>query len=132
MHCRYKNMLSLIRLTILLFTLMTGSVIAADSKGNYQVMGLGKSSCKAFIASDAEGKAFFYSWLAGYMTAYNRIENDTYSILGQSKKLANLEGWLQDYCHLNPTLDFSNAIHKLLIKLNYTRVKRKPSEFLVK
>tara|TARA_B110000977_G_scaffold21845_1_gene26227 strand:- start:27474 stop:27851 length:378 start_codon:yes stop_codon:yes gene_type:complete len=125
-------MLSLIRLTILLFTLMTGSVIAADSKGNYQVMGLGKSSCKAFIASDAEGKAFFYSWLAGYMTAYNRIENDTYSILGQSKKLANLEGWLQDYCHLNPTLDFSNAIHKLLIKLNYTRVKRKPSEFLVK
>jgi|TARA_B110000908_G_scaffold159136_1_gene201004 hypothetical protein len=111
---------------------MTGSVIAADSKGNYQVMGLGKSSCKAFIASDAEGKAFFYSWLAGYMTAYNRIENDTYSILGQSKKLANLEGWLQDYCHLNPTLDFSNAIHKLLIKLNYTRVKRKPSEFLVK
>ena len=125
-------MLSLIRLTILLFTLMTGSVIAADSKGNYQVMGLGKSSCKAFIASDAEGKAFFYSWLAGYMTAYNRIENDTYSILGRSKKLANLEGWLQDYCHLNPTLDFSNAIHKLLIKLNYTRVKRKPSEFLVK
>ena len=125
-------MMSLIRLTILLFTLMTGSVIAADSKGNYQVMGLGKSSCKAFIASDAEGKAFFYSWLAGYMTAYNRIENDTYSILGQSKKLANLEGWLQDYCHLNPTLDFSNAIHKLLIKLNYTRVKRKPSEFLVK
>ncbi|MDG0995890.1 MAG: HdeA/HdeB family chaperone [Gammaproteobacteria bacterium] len=125
-------MLSLLRLTILLFTLMTGSVIAADSMGNYQVMGLGKSSCKAFIASDAEGKAFFYSWLAGYMTAYNRIENDTYSILGRSKKLANLEGWLQDYCHLNPTLDFSNAIHKLLIKLNYTRVKRKPSEFLVK
>ena len=118
----------LFRLILLLLILSIVPANAADSNKDYKVMGLGKTSCKAFVASDAEGKAFFYSWLAGYMTAYNRIENDTYSILGPSKKLGNIEGWLQDYCHLNPTIDFSDAIHKLLIKLHYSRIIRKPTK----
>jgi len=116
------------RLRCLLFVVMIGTASAADSNGRYQVLGLGHTSCKAFVASDAEGRAYFFSWLAGYMTAYNRLENDTYSILGQSKKLANIEGWLQDYCHLNPSLDFSDAIHKLLIKLHYSRTTSKPNK----
>jgi len=118
----------LFRLILLLLILSIVPANAADSNKDYKVMGLGQTSCKAFVASDAEGKAFFYSWLAGYMTAYNRIENDTYSILGPSKKLGNIEGWLQDYCHLNPTIDFSDAIHKLLIKLHYSRIIRKPTK----
>jgi len=123
-----SRILMLFRLTLLLVVLSTASASAANSNEHYQVMGLGHTSCKAFVASDAEGKAFFYSWLAGYMTAYNRLEKDTYSILGQSKKLANIEGWLQDYCHLNPTIDFSDAIHKLLIKLHYSRIIHKPTK----
>ena len=123
-----SRILMLFHLTLLLFVLSTASVSAADSNEHYQVMGLGHTSCKAFVASDAEGKAFFYSWLAGYMTAYNRLKKDTYSILGQSKKLPNIEGWLQDYCHLNPAVDFSDAIHKLLIKLHYARIIRKPTK----
>ena len=123
-----SRILMLFHLTLLLFVLSTASVSAADSNEHYQVMGLGHTSCKAFVASDAEGKAFFYSWLAGYMTAYNRLKKDTYSILGQSKKLTNIEGWLQDYCHLNPAVDFSDAIHKLLFKLHYARIIRKPTK----
>jgi len=87
-----SRILMLFRLTLLLVVLSTASASAADSNEHYQVMGLGHTSCKAFVASDAEGKAFFYSWLAGYMTAYNRLEKDTYSILGQSKKTSQYRG----------------------------------------
>lgn len=120
------HIMTSVRLACFLFVLFIGSASAADSNGDYQVMGLGQSSCKAFISSDAEGKAFFYSWLAGYMTAYNRIEENTYSILARSKNLTYIEGWLQDYCYLNPSKDFFDATHKLLIKMSYSRIKRKP------
>ena len=58
-------MMSLIRLTILLFTLMTGSVIAADSKGNYQVMAWERVAVKLLLQVMQKVKhSSIVGWLA--------------------------------------------------------------------
>lgn len=98
---------------------------AADDTGQYLTMGLGNLSCKSFLNEDEEGAAYYLSWLAGYMTAYNHLAEDTYSILGKTKTIGQLESWLRDYCTVNGDQTFEYAIRNLLRNLKYFRVKQK-------
>ena len=101
------------------------SADAADDTGQYFIMGLGNSSCNAYLAEDPEGVAYYLSWLAGYMTKYNHLEEDTYSILGTSKDVNQIESWLRDYCTVNGTESFESAARNLLRNLKYFRLKKK-------
>jgi hypothetical protein len=98
---------------------------AADDTGQYLTMGLGNLSCKSFLSEDEEGAAYYLSWLAGYMTAYNHLEEDTYSILGETKTIEQVESWLRDYCTVNGDETFEKAIRNLLRNLKYFRTKQK-------
>jgi hypothetical protein len=89
-------------------------------------MGLGNLSCKSFLNEDEEGAAYYLSWLAGYMTAYNHLSEDTYSILGKTKTIEQIESWLRDYCTINGDKTFESAIRNLLRNLQYFRIKQKP------
>ena len=102
------------------------SPLADDNTGQYQVMGLGNASCNAYLSEDKEGAAYFTSWLAGYMTAYNHLSEDTYSILGKSKDILHIQSWLRDYCTVNGTESFESAVLNLLKNLKYFRQKQKP------
>lgn len=110
---------------ILLFLLNT-SVIAKDDTGQYLVMGLGNLSCKSFLIENDDGAAYYLSWLAGYMTAYNHLHEDTYSILGETKTIDQIESWLRDYCTINGDEKFESAILSLLKNLKFFRLKQKP------
>ena len=98
---------------------------AADDTGNYLTMGLGNASCKSFLNEDDEGAAYYLSWLAGYMTAYNFTQEDTYSILGETKTVAQVESWLRDYCTINGEETFEQAARNLLRNLKYFRLKQR-------
>ena len=99
---------------------------AADDTGQYLVMGLGNSSCDAFLSEDALGAAYYMSWLAGYLTTYNQLQKDTYSIIGESKDVQQIESWLRDYCTVNGAETFESAARNLLRNLKYFRLKKKP------
>lgn len=98
---------------------------AADQAGQYLVMGLGNSSCKSFLNEDDEGAAYYISWLAGYMSSYNHLAEDTYSVLGASKSVIELETWLRDYCALNGAETFESATRNLIRNLRLFRLKSK-------
>ncbi len=104
---------------------MISSSYAADDTGNYLTMGLGNASCKSFLSEDDDGAAYYLSWLAGYMTAYNFSQEDTYSILGETKTVAQVESWLRDYCTVNGNESFEQAVRNLLRNLKYFRIKQR-------
>ena len=106
-------------------TLITANTVAhsADETGQYLIMGLGNASCESFIAEDELGQAYYLSWLAGYMTAYNYTQEETYSILGESKTVTQIESWLVDYCTVNPNEKFESATRNLLRNLKFSRSK---------
>ena len=115
------------RLLVLTFLIATNpSSHAADDTGQYLTMGLGNLSCKSFLNEDEEGAAYYLSWLAGYMTAYNHLSEDTYSIVGKTKTIEQIESWLRDYCTINGDKTFESAIRNLLRNLQYFRIKQKP------
>ena len=114
-----------ISILIVLPCLFYGPVFSADDTGQYLTMGLGNSTCKSFLSEDELGAAYYLSWLAGYMTAYNFIQQETYSILGKSKDIHQVESWLRDYCVSNSTETFESASRKLLRSLKYFRIKQK-------
>ncbi len=97
---------------------------AADDAGQYLVLGLGNLSCKSFLYEDEEGAAYYLSWLAGYITAYNQLSENTYSVLGKAKTIGQIESWLFDYCTINNDETFENAIRNLLRNLKYSRIKQ--------
>ena len=99
---------------------------AADENGQYLVMGLGNSSCKSFLNEDEAGAAYYISWLAGYMSSYNHTTEDTYSVLGATKSVLELETWLRDYCAFNGAESFENAARNLIRNLRLFRIKTKP------
>ncbi|MFK7793764.1 MAG: HdeA/HdeB family chaperone [Gammaproteobacteria bacterium] len=101
------------------------SAYAADDTGQYLTMGLGNLSCKSFLSEDEEGAAYYLSWLAGYMTAYNHLAEETYSIMGKTKTIGQIESWLRDYCTVNGDETFESATRNLLRNLKYFRVKQK-------
>ncbi len=98
---------------------------AADSTGQYLTMGLGNLSCKSFLSEDDEGAAYYLSWLAGYMTAHNYLQEDTYSVLGKTKTIGQIESWLRDYCTVNGDETFESAIRNLLRNLKFFRIKQR-------
>ena len=110
---------------ILFLSFIYATSFAADDTGRYLTMGLGNSSCKSFLSEDDLGAAYYLSWLAGYMTAYNFSEEDTYSILGETKTVNQVESWLRDYCTVNGEETFESAVRNLLRNLKYFRVKQK-------
>ena len=125
-----NSCLNLTKLTILIVSLNIGFLIpwlsfAADDTGNYLTMGLGNSSCKSFLNEDDNGAAYYLSWLAGYMTAYNYSQEDTYSILGETKTVTQVESWLRDYCTVNGDETFEEAVRNLLRNLKYFRTKQR-------
>lgn len=113
-------------LLLLFFLLWVNPIThAADDTNQYLTMGLGNLSCKSFLNEDEEGAAYYLSWLAGYMTAYNHLAEDTYSILGETKTIGQIESWLRDYCTVNGDETFESATRNLLRNLKYFRVKQK-------
>jgi hypothetical protein len=122
----YKwNKFSSILLVLTIFIATNPLSHAADDTGQYLTMGLGNLSCKSFLSEDEEGAAYYLSWLAGYMTAYNHLSEDTFSILGKTKTIGQVESWLRDYCTINGDETFESAIRNLLRNLKYFRTKKK-------
>jgi hypothetical protein len=48
------------------------------------------------------------TWLAGYLTSFNRWQPETYDITG-SRPLGDWVVWIQKYCMMNPDQNISRA-----------------------
>jgi len=116
-----KNISGVLMTLIMINTIH--SSMAADSKGNYAVWGEGGASCFQYSkARAAEKDSGFRSYLRGYLTSYNTISEDTYSITGAMKLPEALE-WLDNYCDEKSVDSFNRAIQMLISDIEDKRYK---------
>ena len=90
--------------------------------GRYLISGIGKDSCISYIDADDEGRAYYLTWLSGYITAHNFNVEDTYSIVNR-KSVSDIETWLRGYCFANTNHTFEQAVKGLVRSLEYTKKK---------
>jgi hypothetical protein len=122
-----RNLSKAAAASIFLFMATGTSASANDAKGNHAVWGLGQSSCNGYNKARADQNfGDFKNYLMGYVTAYNTVASDTYSVSGST----NLDGLLtriDEYCRKTPTDSFEHALSILVAELHEQRSRQAPS-----
>ncbi|MGH8120945.1 MAG: hypothetical protein ACRESK_10065 [Gammaproteobacteria bacterium] len=114
---------------ILLLLCIAFPVFATDKSGNYAIWGVGSSSCIKYTTMRAANDVNDYrKYIMGYLTAYNHLAEDTYSISG-AMTMDEVLSWLDDQCELKPTSSFDQAIIEFVISQHDKRSKYPPGGF---
>jgi hypothetical protein len=118
----------------LAITLLAGASYGNDEHGLFRVRGIGSSSCGKYVEaidhSEASVKAendryAFLSWVGGYLSRYNKQNEDVYDIFGYTDMPA-VQLWLYNYCRRNPLNAFDEAADALILALYPSRLARAP------
>lgn len=112
--------------TGLLAALLTVTSTPALAAGEYAIRGAGVHPCSTYteaVENDPSVAAIFVSWLAGYVTAYSMMREDTFdaSFVTSTNELAGL---LNDLCLSEPDQQVEVAALSLLEALAPARVQR--------
>lgn len=107
--------------TILLLTLSLWIPLsqASDTNGRYWIYGVGRQICTTYLEARKNGgiaEISYKNWVGGYLTATNRVKDDTYNIIGSS----DFEGamaWLDSYCRKNPRNTITMAVANMVAVL---------------
>ncbi len=98
---------------------------ARDLNQRYKAQGLGLDTCASFLDTPLDERGLYYSWLSGYLTAYNYLVRDTYSIAEYSG-LTRTNEWLEKYCGASPDHMLHQAARRFVTERYRIRLKRKP------
>ncbi|MBI3370189.1 MAG: hypothetical protein HY017_00330 [Betaproteobacteria bacterium] len=114
-----------ILLAALLLT-ATGEAPADDVGRRY--LALEPRTCgqytQAYKDPQAGANVELRGWVAGYLTAYNTLAADTYSITGGSDLDAAML-WLANWCMAHPSRQLSNAMEALTAAFHPQRQRTK-------
>lgn len=105
---------------------------ASDNNGIYCVSGVGGQSCATVVSKLTPGDNDYISqlseeseWVAGYLSAYNWLTPDTYSIAGFSD-FQGVMTWIVDYARKHPLDPLHEAVQRLIRVLYPKRQKLGP------
>lgn len=89
---------------------------AADAAGNYAIWGLGQTSCNQFVKANEAGDITAYKhFVAGYLSALNRVTPGVYRVTGEHSMPENIDSLLA-YCHQNRMDSVDQALQGLVGK----------------
>jgi len=115
-------------IAVILATLLVGSsAYAADVNNRFFVVGLGSNACKDYTAAPPEKRAYVDIWLAGYISALNRVTPDTYHIVGENTPPQAFNAMIAQYCAANPEDAIATAIHKIIERVQPNRTRKAPN-----
>lgn len=101
----------------------SGAARSADAEGNYAVWGEGGLSCFQYNQMRTkEDDAMMKAFLRGYLTAYNTLSGDTYSITGPHKMPEIME-ILDSHCEEKAMDSFDRAIQFMITKIEDERYR---------
>ncbi len=105
---------------------ITPPVPAADAKGNYAVFGAGRISCNTYL-NDRRQEALdrYKAYSLGYLTAWNALSAETYSVSGD-RSLESILGLVADYCEGHRVEGFERALRFVVTGFNDSRVQAAP------
>ena len=111
-------------IALISFTFSVSSVHAYDEDGNYAVWGLGQKSCFAYTkARESNDYKNYSNYIKGFLTAYNMIEKETYSITSGMSFSEILE-WIDDECELKQINPLEQALLGLIDAKYDNRLKK--------
>lgn len=100
---------------------------AADKTGNYAIWGLGQKSCFRYLKDRAAAEDGPYkSYIMGYLTAYNAVTPETYSI-SRDMNLDEIMIWLDDYCDTNQMHGMESSMLEFIVSHHEKRFRTPPS-----
>ena len=102
-----------VALALLLLLSGASGARAVDETGNFVVLGIGGNTCGKYLSEEKPIKAYYDTWLTGYVTALNRKTPGSANILSKTD-LARAMGWIANYCRENPTENFHDAAAHLV------------------
>ena len=113
-----KRLRTWVAATIVILLTTTLPAAAADSRGRFSVKGVGTATCQQYVDA-AKGQdtslLLFAGYLAGYVTAYNQLTEDTFDVLPW-QDTETLLAMLEVYCNKHPETNFA-AVAGLLMKV---------------
>ena len=110
-------------LLTLSISLSVQNTMASDEEGNYAIWGEGGASCFHYQkARLSEKDDVFKAYLRGYLTSYNTVSEDTYSITGATTLTEAME-WIDNYCDEKSIDSFDRAIQMLITEVEDDRYK---------
>ena len=96
----------------------------ADADGQFAIKGIGIFDCQRFVEARAANDQVymrFRSWLAGYLTAVNLYEPDTYdSVPWETTEILTII--IDNHCQQNPEERFVQAAQRLVLTLKDDRL----------
>ncbi len=111
---------------VLLLSLSSPVLQAADAKGAFALRGPGALNCADFVQArkQKDGGRDFLLWVDGYLSALNLTSRDTFDLLpwGNESYLALL---LEGHCKRHPKQPFHIAVNKLLEGLSEWRIRQR-------
>jgi len=114
---------------ILLILGIAFPAFATDKNGNYAIWGVGSSSCIKYTTLRAANDVNDYeTFIMGYLTAYNHMADETYSISG-AMTMDEVLTWLDGECELKPTSAFDQAVIEFIVTHHDKRSKYPPGGF---
>ncbi len=105
--------------------LLAAPVLAGTEDGRYVIKGAGNGTCQRFVTErEAESQAYalFGGWLAGYLTAYNQLSEQTFDI-APWQNLDLLAALIDNFCRQNPDVRFIAAVGSMIVQLQTTRLR---------
>jgi hypothetical protein len=114
--------------TVLVAALLCGTAQAADKDGKFQVMGAGVLTCQKYLDANDADKKLAEMWWTGYLTAVNRLTDDTWSAAGRDPN-GRVNDAIQKQCKDHPAELYAIAAHdaiKSLYKDNH--IEAAPSD----
>jgi len=107
-----------------LTTLLTALALtpADDRQGHFEILGLGNRTCAQYLIvrnptpydTGGEPDRDYLAWMHGYLTAFNKWVDNTYSIRS-TLGVADLRTWVVQYCQQHPAVRFQEAIDAFTI-----------------
>ncbi len=95
---------------------------AADANGDFALVGAGALTCRAYMLGSTEDRLFAETWWAGYMSAMNRVTDDTYDLMGEYT-VDDINATVDDYCRDNPEDLYGVAVHQVMEAIFPERVR---------
>jgi len=110
----------------LLMALVGAEAQAGDPNGRYFIVGAGARKCSEYSSATDQQKVYVETWMAGYITALNRLTSDTYHIVGATP-IEKVNAMITQYCASNPDIGIGVAIHRVLERLAPERIRKSPN-----
>ncbi len=105
-------------------TAVHGNALAGDAKGEFALRGIGGQTCEAGLAAIKADKARANDlaiWVAGYVTALNRVSPGTYDLVPLTE-ITPLVQIVAGLCERNPTRSMEAVLNTVVARLSAARL----------